>query len=79
MTALKQKTGKKGDWFGSPTPCLCQESNQIIFVTKLLSLRPKKLVTVAGARSYPTLLKRDPVYPGITYNQIEYILRTIIK
>ena len=22
MTALKQKTGKKGDWFGSPTPCL---------------------------------------------------------
>ena len=22
MTALKQKTGKKGDWFGSPTRCL---------------------------------------------------------
>ena len=24
MTALKQKTGKKGDWFGSPTPCLSE-------------------------------------------------------
>ena len=39
MTALKQKTGKKGDWFGSPTPCLCgyTELNRLVsYVTGFL-------------------------------------------
>ena len=65
MTALKQKTGKKGDWFGSPTPCL-KENRGIIFTlsfasslgTRHISEKKTQLIFINQHIDFPRMLQK---------------------
>ena len=55
MTALKRKTGKKGDWFGSPTPCLSHS----VFLSPMrnrIQHNPSKNVTSSANKPHAQMV-----------------------